>query len=202
MKKKVLFGTTNPSRLARLRAVAKTLPIEIVGLKDLDINIDVNEDGKTPEENAVIKVKEYFKVSKVPTFSIDAGLYIDKFPEEKQPGVFVRRINGKAATDEEMLKYYINELKKVGGESKGKWIISIALAVSEDEIYTRNFIDETFFTSKMSSVIRPGEPLGSIQISPMFNKYKSEILDEERSELDSKLDLDLFKFLNEHNEKI
>lgn len=197
MKKKVLFGTTNPSRLARLRAVTKTLPIEIVGLKELNINLDIEENGKTPEENAVQKVKEYFKASKIPTFSIDAGLYIDKFPEDKQPGVFVRRINGKAASDEEMLKYYINELNKVGGESKGKWIISIALAISEDQIFTRDFTDETYFTSKKSPVVRQGEPLGSLQISRTLNKYKSEITDEERSKLDAKLDKDLFEFLKE-----
>ena len=52
-----------------------------------------------------------------------------KFPEEKQPGVLVRRIYGidRDATDEEVLDYYARELDKVGGESSGIWRGSIVV---------------------------------------------------------------------------
>ena len=77
----------------------------------LDININVIEDGKTPEENAIKKAKQYYDVAKIPTIAEDSGLYIDKFSEEEQPGLFVKRVNGvEGLSDEEILNYYINKL--------------------------------------------------------------------------------------------
>ena len=152
MKKKLLFGTTNLAKFERLRAIVTTLPMEILSLSDLNINLEIEENEQTLKENAVKKAKAYFRASKIPTFSIDSGLYVDKFPGNKQPGVFVRRINGKRASDEEMLNYYIDELNKVGGESKGRWVNSVALIISDNKIFTRNFIEETYFTSKKSPI--------------------------------------------------
>ncbi|HWI63694.1 MAG TPA: hypothetical protein VNT75_17810 [Symbiobacteriaceae bacterium] len=61
---------------------------------------------------------------------IDTGLYVDRFPPEKQPGQFVRRIHGdrREATDDDLLAYYIQELTAVGGESPGTWVLGMGLA--------------------------------------------------------------------------
>jgi len=104
-KKKLLFGTTNLAKLERLRAITTTLPLDILSLSDLNIDLEIEENEQTLKENAVKKAKAYFRASKIPTFSMDSGLYIDKFPKIKQPSVFVRRIDGKRASDEEMLNY-------------------------------------------------------------------------------------------------
>ena len=39
-------------------------------------------------------------------FSMDDNLYLEGIPKEKQPGMYVRRVNGKRLTDEEMIEYY------------------------------------------------------------------------------------------------
>ena len=51
-------------------------------------------------------------------------MYIEGIPEDKQPGVFVRRINGKRLNDEEMIDYYTNLVKTYGKDGKlnTKWI--------------------------------------------------------------------------------
>lgn len=172
---KILYGTTNQSKVEKFRVALTDYPIEILSLKDLDINFKAEEIGKSTEENAILKAKTYFNMSRIPTFAVDYGLYIERFPEDKQPGLNIKRMNGYEATDEEMLKYYISELEKVGGESEGQWISSLAFALSEDKIVVRSFSRETFFTSKISSVINPGEPLSSIQIDPITRIYRSEI---------------------------
>lgn len=102
-------------------------------------------------------------------------MYIKKFSDEKQPGLNVKRINGIEVSDEELLRYYSFELEKVGGDSKGQWVNSISMILSEHKIYTKSFSRETFFTSRVSSVINPGEPLSSIQIDPYTGVYRSEI---------------------------
>lgn len=196
-KKKLLFGTTNLAKFERLTAITTTLPLDILSLSDLSIDLEIEENEQTLKENALKKAKAYFRVSKIPTFSMDSGLYIDKFPKIKQPGVFVRRINGKRASDEEMLNYYIDELNKVGGESKGRWVNSVALIISDNKVFARNFIEETYFTSKKSPIKKKDQPLSSIQIDFTYNKYKSEINLEERSKLQNKLDNKLFEFFKE-----
>ena len=73
MLKRLLFGTTNLAKVDYVKTVIKTLPIEIFSLNDLNINISIEEDGKNPGENALIKSKSYYLESKMPTFSFDSG---------------------------------------------------------------------------------------------------------------------------------
>lgn len=69
-----------------------------------------------PLENARIKALAYYKAAKMPVFSCDSGLYIEGLSEEEQPGVHVRRVNGKILNDEEMIDYYSKLSVKLGGK--------------------------------------------------------------------------------------
>jgi inosine/xanthosine triphosphate pyrophosphatase family protein len=119
MKKQILLGTKNQAKINIVQAALKSLAIEILTLRDLNINIDVREEGQSTEQNAEKKARAYFAESNVPTVAIDGGLRVEKFPEEKQPGVSIRRIHGidRDATDDEVLACYVSELDKVGGEN-------------------------------------------------------------------------------------
>ena len=65
---KLLYATTNNAKLKSMQRIANTLDIEIFGLKDLE-NISefkniklpqIDESGKNPLENAIIKAKAYY----------------------------------------------------------------------------------------------------------------------------------------------
>lgn len=202
--KKVLFGTKNPSKARVIKKLFEPLGLNIINLNDFGNYTEAKEDGQDPRENALQKAKTYFKAFNLPTFSIDSGLYIDKFPSDKQPGVFVRRINKdeKEATDQEMLDYYIAELNKVGGESSAKWVSSIALVVAENECYCQEFKAKTFFTSKASKKVMPGWPLSSIQIDLATDRYKSEMDSEERAQAIYHESQEVFNFMKKHIDKI
>ena len=45
---------------------------------------------------------------------MDDTLYLEGVPDELQPGLFLRRVNGKALNDEEMIEYYTSLVKKYG----------------------------------------------------------------------------------------
>ena len=138
VEKRILFATTNPTKLARVRGLLKHLPLKVLSLEDVNSFSQVIEDGITPEDNARKKVEFHYSEIGIPTIGIDAGLTIDLFPKDKQPGLFVRRIyrTGNDVTDDEMLGYYKKELNKVGGTSKGAWITAIALKTSLDTIFS------------------------------------------------------------------
>jgi len=108
---KFLYGTSNFSK--HMKQMFKGLNIDLYGLSDLGINIKVDESGSTPMENARIKALAYYKVSKIPTFSCDSGLYIEGLSKDKQPGVFVRRKDCKNLNDEEYIKYYTEGVNHV-----------------------------------------------------------------------------------------
>lgn len=182
IKWKVLFGTKNLAKIELVRAYLNELPVLVLCPKDLNIDIDVEEDGQTPEENAAKKAKAYYAEAGIPTFAIDAGLRIEKFPEEIQPGVYVRRVSGKGqeVSDEAIIDYYRKKLEDAGGTSPGMWQIAVSFIASPDQIHTRQFQLETVFTSQASKIVLPGAPLSSLMKDPVTVVYYSEMAHEER----------------------
>jgi len=182
MKRRILLGTANQAKINRFRAYLATLPIEILSPGDLGIARDVEEDGKTPQENAEIKARAYLAKSNIPTLAVDAGLTIEGFPNEKQPGVFVRRIRGtgEAVSDEEILAYYARELDRIGGQTVGRWEVGLALVTPGGKTFSHAFNLQTRFTSARSTALISGEPLSSLMTDPTTGKYYSEMAGEER----------------------
>ena len=74
--KKLLVATTNPGKLIEISSFLSDLPIELVSLKDVGITDDVEETGKTYEENAEMKALFYAKKSGLPSIADDGGLEI------------------------------------------------------------------------------------------------------------------------------
>lgn len=108
--KKVLFATGNESKVKRFSKGLKEKGIEIITIKDIKKEIEIEENGKNAMENALIKARAYKEVVDIPVFAMDDNLYIENVPIEKQPGMYVRRVNGKRLSDEEMIEYYSNLL--------------------------------------------------------------------------------------------
>lgn len=101
----VLLATTNPAKINRYKEKLEESGIKVLTLKDLDLNIEVEETGKTAIENACIKAKTYGDISKKITIGLDTNLFFENVKQEEQPGTHVRRVNGKTLTDEEMIEY-------------------------------------------------------------------------------------------------
>ena len=176
---KVLFATTNPAKVKKYKKALEEKGIELITIKDLDFKLNINENGKNAIENAYIKAKAYYDVTKITTIGMDNCLFIEELPEEKQPGTHVRRVNGKELTDEEMIEYYTNLIKKYGGKLTAKWIYGIVIYNGKEaKKYTwskSNF----YLIDKPCKKRNPGYPLDSISVMPENNKYWLELTDEE-----------------------
>lgn len=175
-RKRLLYGTGNPAKLSSMRRRLEGLNVEIIGLKDIREPLpEIVEDGKSPLENARKKALAYFNALHIPVFSCDSGLYIDDIPEELQPGVHVRTIQGKYMTDEEMLAYY-SGLALRYGDLKARYKNAVCLVLDEAHIYEamdESMASEPFvITSKPhSSIRRKGFPLDSLSIDIKTGKY-------------------------------
>ena len=180
--KEILFATGNKSKAKRFTKGLVANDIKVLTLEDVNINIEVEENGTTAIENALIKARAYAKETNLPVFAMDDTLYLENVPEDKQPGMYVRRVNGKRLTDEEMIEYYSNLAKEYGtnGLITGRWIYGMAL-ISNGHEYTYTWSKENFYiTSTPSNIINPGYPLNTISINIKLNKYFTEITEEDK----------------------
>lgn len=180
--KEILFATGNKSKAKRFTKGLLANDIKVLTLEDVPINIKVEENGTTAIENALIKARAYAKETNLPVFAMDDTLYLENVPEDKQPGMYVRRVNGKRLTDEEMIEYYSNLAKEYGtnGLITGRWIYGMAL-ISNGHEYTYTWSKENFYiTSTPSKIINPGYPLNTISINIKLNKYFTEITEEDK----------------------
>lgn len=180
--KEILFATGNKSKAKRFTKGLLANDIKVLTLEDVNINIEVEENGTTAIENALIKARDYAKETNLPVFAMDDTLYLENVPEDKQPGMYVRRVNGKRLTDEEMIEYYSNLAKEYGtnGLITGRWIYGMAL-ISNGHEYTYTWSKENFYiTSTPSKIINPGYPLNTISINIKLNKYFTEITEEDK----------------------
>ena len=134
---KLLYGTTNNGKLHAMKNALKDFDVELIGLKDIEGELPkIREDGKTPLENAEIKARAYYKTFGIPVFSCDSGLYFEELSEEEQPGLHVRRVNGKELTDEEMIEYYAALAGKYGGKITGRYRNAIYFILEEDRHFS------------------------------------------------------------------
>ena len=180
--KEILFATGNKSQAKRFTKGLVANDIKVLTLEDVNINIEVEENGTTAIENALIKARAYAKETNLPVFAMDDTLYLENVPEDKQPGMYVRRVNGKRLTDEEMIEYYSNLAKEYGtnGLITGRWIYGMAL-ISNGHEYTYTWSKENFYiTSTPTNIINPGYPLNTISINIKLNKYFTDMTEEDK----------------------
>ena len=173
---KILYGTTNKGKLKAMKTAVESLDIELIGLGDIDNELPrINENGKTPLENAEIKAKAYYEAFHMPVFSCDSGLYFDELQEEEQPGIHVRRINGKELTDDEMIQYYASLAEGRGGRITGRYRNAIYFILDEKHHYSS--MDMSIATEPFILVTEPhpkrveGFPLDSLSIDIESGKY-------------------------------
>lgn len=193
---KILFATTNKAKVRYYASKLKEEGIDVVTLQDLNIILDVEEDGLNPMENAVIKAKAYAEHSGLPTIALDDGLFLENVPSKIQPGTNVRRINEKRLNDQEMIEYYTRLVNQYGvdGRLNGYFLKGVAFVFQENVIQFQKKMPRCF-TNQRSHIVDEGYPLASIQIIPQVNKFKSELT---REEEEMTMDIEqgeIFKFM-------
>ena len=173
---KILYGTTNNAKLQTMKNAVEVFDVELVGLNDMDGELpDVNENGNTPLENAEIKARAYYEAFQMPVFSCDSGLYFDEVNAEEQPGIHVRRVNGKELSDDEMIQYYASLAAKYGGKLTGRYRNAIYFILDEKHHYSS--MDMSIATEPFIMVSVPhakrveGFPLDSLSIDIRSGKY-------------------------------
>lgn len=89
---KIIFATGNEGKMKEIRMILADIGVEVLSLKDAGIEVDIDENGTTFEENAIIKAKEISKRCNTIVLADDSGLEIDYLNGE--PGIYSARYMG------------------------------------------------------------------------------------------------------------
>lgn len=121
----MVFATNNQNKLDELKNIFKEY--EIKSLNDLNINVEIEETGKTFYENALIKAKKIYELTKIPTIADDSGLIFEELID--YPGVYTHRIENDAKKEGLTRNEF---LIKIGKNLKNKKIKAICNLVYYD----------------------------------------------------------------------
>ena len=135
MSKRMIFATTNEGKMKEIRMILADLGMEILSLKDLDINVDIEENGKTFEENAIIKAKAISELTGEMVLADDSGLEVEYM--DKAPGVYSARYLGEDTPYSVKNQTIIDNLKDAKGEERSaRFVCAIAAAFPDGRVLT------------------------------------------------------------------
>ena len=92
MKNRILFATGNHGKMKEIKMIFSDMDVELLSLKDAGIEIDIEENGASFEENAILKAKAIAAIRNEVVLADDSGLVIDALNGE--PGIFSARYMG------------------------------------------------------------------------------------------------------------
>lgn len=135
---KVVLATRNAHKMDEIRQILDEVPVEITSLAELDIEVDVTEDGDTYTANALKKAWAAARATGLAAISDDSGLEVDAL--QGAPGIRSSRFAGENATDEENNLLLLSMLEGVPEGERGARFVCAAVLVlpqappGEDEI--------------------------------------------------------------------
>ncbi len=179
--KKLLIATKNLGKLNEFKDFLKDLPFELVSLKDLEINEDIEEDGKTYEENSKKKALFFAKISNLPTLADDGGIEISAL--NNTPGIKTRRWLGHHSTDEELINH-MHKLSKTlpDNNRKARFVTIVSLALPDGKVWSVEGKTEGIIAKKPKLSFMKGYPFRSFFYLPKIKKffYENELSKEEQ----------------------
>ena len=128
--RKIIFATGNAGKMKEIREILKDLDAEVLSMKEAGVEADIVEDGKTFEENAVIKAKTVCELTGEIALADDSGLEIDYL--DKAPGIYSARFLGEDTPYPEKFKVILEKLKDVEEKDRTARFVSCIVAAFPD----------------------------------------------------------------------
>lgn len=201
---KIIYGTGNKGKIDQIRSFVKTMgyDYEFVGLKDIDFNEVIEENGSTFEENSLIKalaIKEFCDKKNTNNIIVtdDAGLCVDALGGE--PGIYSARYAGDHASQEVVLNKLLNNMKNIKKEDRTAKFVCVLTAIlpNKEKLVIKG-------ETKGTIAFEPGT-MGKLTYGPIFipdgfNKVMNDLTDKELGSTHrEKAFLELFKKIENMN---
>ncbi len=180
---KIIYGTSNKNKIKQVKEMFayENIDIEVISLEDIGFNEEIEETGKTFEENSLIKakaIKEFCNKKNINEIIVtdDAGLCVDALNGE--PGVYSARYAGDHAPQEVIIKKLLDNMKDVPeGKRTAQFVCVLTTILKNGEV----IVERGETKGRIAS--EPG-PMGNLTYMPVFipdgfNKVMNEFTEEE-----------------------
>jgi len=148
--RKIIFATSNEGKMKEIREILRDLDVDLLSLKEVGLNPDIDENGITFEENAIIKAKQVMELTGEIVLADDSGLEVDYL--DKAPGVYSARFMGEDTSyhikNQFILDQLINAKEK---ERSARFVCAIACAFPDGEVVTRTATIEGSIAKEISN---------------------------------------------------
>jgi XTP/dITP diphosphohydrolase len=123
----LLLATNNDHKLGEFRVIFRDLPFDLLSLRDIHLDMDVEETGSTFAENATLKARAYAQAANMLALADDSGLEIDALGGA--PGIFSARFAGRETPYPERFRLLLDQLQHVATPQRtARFRCAIALA--------------------------------------------------------------------------
>ena len=133
---RIIFATGNTDKMAEIREILKDLGMEILSMKEAGVNPEIVENGKTFEENSLIKARAVHAL--LPddiVMADDSGLEIDYL--NKEPGIYSARYMGEDTSYRIKNQSLVDRLEGVPVEKRtARFVCVIAAAFPDGTVCT------------------------------------------------------------------
>lgn len=178
--KKILFATSNEGKMREVRMIMEGSGYEVQSLKEAGIHVDIAEDGKTFEENAVIKAKALRPYTDSIILADDSGLEVDFL--NKEPGVYSARYMGENTSYDIKNQAIIRRLEGVEGDDRSaRFVCVIAASLPDGRIMTTRGTIEGVIAKTPAGC--GGFGYDPIVYVPSLGKTTAELSAEEKNEV-------------------
>ena len=178
MKRKIVFATGNAGKMREIREILADMDLEVVSMAEIGADIEIEENGATFEENAVIKARAVGKVCGEIVLADDSGLEVDHL--NREPGIYSARYMGEDTPYSIKNASIIQRLEGVPREERTARFVCAIAAVFPDgeEVVTQGEIEGWIGYEEKGSNGFGYDPIFSV---PEFGRTTAELSDEEKN---------------------
>lgn len=180
MTDKIIFATGNQGKVKEIQAILSDTGFRVLSLKEAGISIDVEENGTTYEENALIKARAAAAFTDAIVMADDSGLEIDYL--NKEPGIYSARYLGEDTSYHIKNGNLIARLDGVAEENRTARFVCAIAAVLPDgtELVTRGVVEGFIGYEEKGS---GGFGYDPIFVVPEFGCTTAELSPEQKNEI-------------------
>ena len=176
--KSIILASNNKDKVKEVKEILKGY--DIISMKEAGIDVDIEENGTTFEENALIKARAIMKLTGQITMADDSGLEIDYL--NKEPGVYSARFMGHDTSYDIKNKALIQKLEGVkGSDRSGRFVCAIAVCFPDG----REIVKRGTMEGLIAEEIKGDNGFGydPIVYLPEYGRTSGELAPEEKNKI-------------------
>lgn len=176
--KSIILASNNKDKVKEVKEILKGY--DIISMKEAGIDVDIEENGTTFEENALIKARAIMKLTGQITMADDSGLEIDYL--NKAPGVYSARFMGHDTSYDIKNKALIQKLEGVkGSDRSGRFVCAIAVCFPDGREIVKRGTMEGLIAEEING--DNGFGYDPIVYLPEYGRTSGELAPEEKNKI-------------------